>query len=570
MIGTKVGPYTITAEIGDGGHAFVFRGTGDDGSEVAIKMLKPSVADEDNLEKRFILEAEALKELEHPYIVGFHDYFFLNGYHYLVLELMDQGSVEDLLENMGPIPHRYAIPIFHKVLQAMQVSHDAKFIHRDMKPNNILINSRGEAKLSDFGIAKVVGGQQGYTKQGFVLGTTLYMAPEFISRGEVTVGTDIYALGVTFYEMLTNRKPFEFERDDEPLVNFVRRVCRGTPVKPTAYVVDMPPALERIVMKAIAQNPKERYRSAADFAKDLDKQFSELVNRPIVIPRGTKRAMTNYVDLNREGIKPMGVGTTGVSDRGGSGLAAGARAGIAGLIVAALGAAAWFSPQFVSGVDAKLLQGGGAALALVLGALAFFLLPKRGEATVAGPAIGGGRKSGTPVNDDSEDGLLSSSELDAFSSSYSEDDSVAPAAPARPSPAPAPAPTPAPEAENVEDTIPFHSPSTKKMRPFKMTDASELSAYLQVTSGSDKGRRFGLRPISRIGRDLRLDLRPHDQEISRHHAVLTFDGKGFTIEDLGSTNGTFVNEERITTKVHLSTGDIVRVGSTTMRFEQGS
>ena len=105
MIGTKVGRYTIKEEIGDGGHAFIFKGiSGED--EVAIKMLKPSVADQDNLEARFVLEAEALKKLHHTHIVEFKDYVYQNGYHYLMLEYMDQGSVEDLIKTMGPIPPR--------------------------------------------------------------------------------------------------------------------------------------------------------------------------------------------------------------------------------------------------------------------------------------------------------------------------------------------------------------------------------------------------------------------------------------------------------------------------------
>ena len=232
MIGTQVGRYKISQEIGDGGHAFVFKGEDDRGSSVAIKMLKPSIADEDNLEKRFLIEAEALKELQHKHIVHFEDYIFQNGYHYLVLEFMDQGSVENLFKTMGPVPPRYAVPIFYKVLDAIEYSHQHGYIHRDLKPNNILINSEGEAKLTDFGIAKVVGGQN-LTKQGYVLGTTLYMAPEFISQGVVSIKTDIYALGVTFYEMLTTRKPFEFEREDEPLVSFARRVCQGKPTPPS-------------------------------------------------------------------------------------------------------------------------------------------------------------------------------------------------------------------------------------------------------------------------------------------------------------------------------------------------
>ncbi len=117
-----------------------------------------------------------------------------------------------------------------------------------------------------------------------------------------------------------------------------------------------------------------------------------------------------------------------------------------------------------------------------------------------------------------------------------------------------------------EDTIPF-ADSFRSNKPVKMTENSELNAYLVVISGPDKGRRFGLRPVSRIGRDLRLDIRPHDPEISRHHTTITFDGRGFTVEDLNSTNGTFLNEERVNGKRPMKPGDIIRVGSSSMRFE---
>ncbi|MEE9392063.1 MAG: FHA domain-containing serine/threonine-protein kinase [Planctomycetota bacterium] len=538
MIGTKVGQYSITQEIGDGGHAFVFRGEGE-GRSVAIKMLKPSVADEDNLEKRFVIEAEALKELVHPSIVGFHEYIFLNGYHYLVLEYMDQGSIEDLLDTMGPLAHRYAIPIFYKILQAMQFSHEHNYIHRDMKPNNILINSEGEAKLTDFGIAKVVGGQN-LTQKGFVLGTTLYMAPEFISQGKVTVQTDIYAMGVTFYEMLTNRKPFEFERDDEPLVNFARRVCKGESTPPSEFV-DIPRDLERIVLKSLAQNTKERYKTAAEFAKDLAKSFPELVNRAIVIPKGTGRVMTRYHNIDEEGLSDL------LPDSGGPGMSTAMRGILAGAAGLVLAVAIAMLPKFWAGASEFLSEslriGAGVGAGACLGLVLFKLLPKKSVSKQDWI-----RAANPKSKDETPGGAgLSSSELEGFNAAA---DSVIPDV-------------------DMEDTIPFQDPGATSMgnKPFKMTDVSELEAYLVVTSGPDEGRRFGLRPVSRIGRDLRLDLRPHDPEISRHHAVLTFDGTGFTAEDLGSTNGTYVNEDRLTAKVRLKNGDTVRVGSTMMRFE---
>lgn len=526
MIGSQVGKYRITQEIGDGGHAFVFKGEGPNGEQVAIKMLKPSIADEDNLEKRFLLEADALKKLSHPQIVRFEDYIYQNGYHYLVLEYMDQGSVEDLIKTMGPVAHRYAIPIFYKVLDAIEYSHQHGYIHRDMKPNNILINSEGEAKLTDFGITKVVGGQN-LTKKGYVLGTTLYMAPEFISQGVVSVKTDIYALGVTFYEMLTTRKPFEFTRENEPLVSFARRVCQGEPTLPSTYR-PIPPELERILMKSLAQDPKARYKSAKEFMKDLAKSFPDLVQRDIVIPSG--RAMTRYVKVD----ELQNVAGTVDSPPKSKGFPKGTRLAIGATTAAVIMLLALFMPSIAPGMAASLgtglLYGGGAVLGVLLGYLLYAFLPKPEVL----PGFGGGDlRPASTVGDENEEFLEESS---------------------------------IPEFEDAGDTIPFHE-GFQPGEAFEMTDVSELEAYLVVVGGPDKGRRFGLRPVSRIGRDLRLDIRPHDKEISRHHAVLTFTGTGFCLEDLGSTNGTYVNEEKVVGKRHLKPGDIVRVGASRMRFE---
>ncbi|HYC76743.1 MAG TPA: FHA domain-containing serine/threonine-protein kinase [Planctomycetota bacterium] len=458
MIGKRVGPWLIVEEIGDGGHAFVFKGVRADES-VAVKMLKPSAAAEDHLEKRFKIEAEALKTLEHPSIVGFRDYVYDNGYHYLVLEYMDAGAVDHLMRTMGPIDARYAVPIFNQILKGVAHAHAFGYIHRDIKPNNILLNRKGEAKLTDFGIARVLGGEA-LTKKGFVLGTSAYMAPEYLTHGRATEQLDVYALGVTFYEMLTCRKPFEFERDDEPLKSFAERVLKGTPQPPSAYV-PTPPALERVLMTAIAREEKKRYRSAEKFRDELCAACPDLVDRPILIRQG--RAQTDLIQLQK--LTPAPVPRT--KERG-------------------------------------------------LGGFFKRLIGKTPSTPEAAPSV--------------------------------------------------PAPAAAEVDPHAGDAVPYFSESGE-LREAQMTELSELGAYLAATSGADKGKRFGLRPVSRIGRDLRFDIRPRDPEISRQHAVVTFDGAGFRLKDLGSANGTFVNERKLADEYELQHGDIVRVGRTSLRFE---
>ncbi len=531
MIGTQVGKYLISQEIGDGGHAFVFKGEGG-GHVVAVKMLKPSIADEDNLEERFVREAEALKQLVHKNIVQFVEYHFQDGYHYLILEYMDQGSVEDMIKEMGAVPPRYAVPIFYSVLDAIQYSHNHGYIHRDLKPNNILINSEGEAKLTDFGITKVVGGKN-LTQQGFVLGTTVYMAPEYLTQGMCNQQTDVYALGVTFYEMLTDRKPFEFLREDEPLRDFALRVCQGTATPPSAYR-PISPQLERIVMKSIAQKPKDRYKSAKEFRKDLAKHFPELIKRKIVIRQ--KRSHTDIHNLDDLAFDASAIPAAG-SDRG-NGLSSALRGAVAAtallLVMIATHFAPTMFPRELGETSPGILYGLGAGVGLLIGFLLYFMLP--GKRTIQASLVGGGAAA-APKETPAE------SSFDAEESSIPEFD--------------------------IEDTIPF-ADQFRSNKPAKMSDKSELNAYLVVISGPDKGRRFGLRPVSRIGRDLRVDIRPHDPEISRHHTAITFDGRSFTVEDLGSTNGSFLNEVKIVGKEVLQAGDILRCGSSSMRFEKGA
>jgi serine/threonine protein kinase len=454
VIGKRIGPYLIVEEIGDGGHAFVFKGMKED-EPVAIKMLKPSATADENLEKRFLLEVDALKNLDHPNIVGFKDYFFLNKFHYLVMEFMDAGSTDQLMRAAGPIEARYAIPILNQILAGVAHAHALGYLHRDLKPNNILLNRRGQAKLTDFGIAKVLGGGDTLTKKGFVLGTTAYMAPEYLTHGRDSEQLDIYALGVSSYEMITGRKPFEFEGADESVAAFAARVLKEPPTPPSTHC-PVPPELERIVMKAIDQDPRKRYKTADKFRQELVQAFPDFANRPIQILHG--RPQTDVIQMRRRTV----------------------------------GAAA---PTANDSIWRKI-------------AGMFAAAPRSAE---------NGDATETPTH-----------------------------------------------AARVPYLDEFNEPSQ-----VEMSETSELSAWLVVTSGAEVSKRFGLRPISRLGRDLRFDVRPQDEEISRQHAVITFDGTSFSIRDLNSANGTFVNEKRvqIDQRQKLNPGDLIRIGKTTMRFE---
>jgi serine/threonine-protein kinase len=461
VIGKRIGPYLIVEEIGDGGHAFVFKGM--KGSEpVAIKMLKPSATSDPATEKRFLAEVDALKTLDHPNIVAFKDYLFLGGFHYLVMEFMDAGSTDHLIRLVGPIEARYAVPILNQVLQGIAHAHSLGYVHRDLKPNNLLLNRNGQAKITDFGIAKVLGGET-VTNQGFVLGTTAYMAPEYLAHGRDSEQSDLYAIGVSFYEILSGRRPFEFGREDESVAAFARRIVHEQPV-PLSRHRPVPPELERIVMTAIERDPRKRYKTADGLRADLAAAFPDFVQRPIQILHGRPR--TDELQLRRHprGARPLPPTT-----------------------------------------------GAGAGLLERLGGL----LRRRSRRASAANGARGDTRVETPNH-----------------------------------------------AARVPYLDELHEPDQ-----VAMTEASELSAFLSVVSGPDQGSRFGLRPISRLGRDLRFDIRPRDSEVSRQHAVITFDGTGFTLRDLNSSNGTFVNGERVEIERPLRHGDVIQIGTTKLRFE---
>jgi hypothetical protein len=314
--------------------------------------------------------------------------------------------------------------------------------------------------------------------------------------------------------MLTTRRPFEFESENEPLISFAKRFLRSKPTPPSTYR-PIHPQLERIVMKALSMEPKQRYKSAKDFRRDLEKHFPDLVKRSLLIE--SQSAKTGMVSI--EEIQAM----EQAHDVGALGRAMPYVVASVLVVVGVLASALF-------GVDRLLAYGVG----FVLAVLSAFLLSRRSQISVPGqsaqaPAVG--RIIDAGDDDSSFSDILSSRGGD-------------------------------------EDTMPFHDGLASRA-PFEMTAESELNAYLHVLKGKEEGKRYGLRPVSRIGRDLRVDIRPHDPEISRHHAVVTFNGRGFIAEDLGSMNGTYVNEERLQGKRDLADGDILRVGSTSMRFEVG-
>lgn len=263
-----IGPYEIEGELGRGGMGVVYRAWQRKLSRlVALKMLSGYYGPPEL--KRFFAEAETAAALHHANIVHIYDVGEQDGAPYYAMEYVEGGSLADRLR-AGPLPPEEATGLLSTIARALEFAHQHGVVHRDIKPGNVLIDSQGIPKLTDFGIAKRLTAETALTLSGAVIGTPAYMAPEQARGTSRDVGgaADIYSLGAILYEMLAGRPPFLPEESD---TSIVLRVMTETPVSPAWHRPGIPRALEIICLKCLAKEPKDRYPSAAAFADDLQR-----------------------------------------------------------------------------------------------------------------------------------------------------------------------------------------------------------------------------------------------------------------------------------------------------------
>ncbi len=257
--------YEIVKRLGSGGMADVYLARDTHlGREVAIKILYKRYARDEEFVSRFRREAQAAAGLNHPHIVSIYDRGEADGSYYIAMEYLEGKSLKDLIAQKGSLSPDKAIFVAEQILQALQFAHEHNVIHRDIKPHNIVISGRGEVKVTDFGIARA-GTSAKMTETGSILGTAQYLSPEQAKGKAVEQGSDLYSLGVVLYEMLTGRVPFEGENP----VAIALKHLSDVPVPPQALKPGIPDNLNTVVMKALAKDPRERYRSAEEFLADL-------------------------------------------------------------------------------------------------------------------------------------------------------------------------------------------------------------------------------------------------------------------------------------------------------------
>jgi serine/threonine protein kinase len=259
LIGRTIGQYHLIEPLGAGGMASIYRARRTaDNREVAIKILPIHLAANETLRQRFMREARMASRLQHPYILPVYDFGEDDSVPYIVMKLIDGGTLADLIRYKGPLPIRVVARVLTQVADALDHAHDQGVIHRDIKPENILFESNGHAYLGDFGIARIHEATGELTGQGGFLGTAAYASPEQCRGEELTSASDIYSLGIVLYEMLTGTQPFE---GSTPLAVMHQQISEPPP-NPLKYRPELPVEITDVIRKALAKLPQVRYQSA--------------------------------------------------------------------------------------------------------------------------------------------------------------------------------------------------------------------------------------------------------------------------------------------------------------------
>lgn len=268
MIGTILGNrYVILSEIGTGGMARVYKAQDRYLQRyVAVKILKDEFKHDADFLKRFEIEAQAAASLTHPNIVQIYDVGTDHDNYYIVMELVEGITLKEYIAKKGALDWREAVNITIQICSALNKAHSRKIIHRDIKPQNILITSDGIPKVTDFGIARAASADTATMKLD-TIGSVHYSSPEQVRGGYIDEKSDIYSIGVTFFEMVTGRLPF----DGDSSVSVALKHIQDIPPLPTEIKPDIPPALNVIVLKAMAKSRKDRYQSVAEMIQDLEK-----------------------------------------------------------------------------------------------------------------------------------------------------------------------------------------------------------------------------------------------------------------------------------------------------------
>jgi serine/threonine protein kinase len=289
LVGKTFEKCRILAKLGTGGMGSVWLAEHFGlGRKVAVKILPPEMGRDPEYVARFMREATTAGRMEHPNIVQIHDVGYAEGRHFIVMQYVDGESLSTVVENLGAMEPRDAARIASGMLRGLQHAHEEGVVHRDVKPDNVLITKGDEPKLLDFGLAIETETALQITKDGMVVGTPYYLAPEQARGQKATPLCDVYAAGVTLYYLLTGKRPFV----GATALAVLNKHIHEPPVPPMKHKPGIPKPLNDIILKMMAKKPADRYQSAAAAANDLDaflkgKQID--VRVPVQLPLGLDR-----------------------------------------------------------------------------------------------------------------------------------------------------------------------------------------------------------------------------------------------------------------------------------------
>lgn len=287
--GQTISHYKIISLVGLGGMGEVFLAEHINlGRKVAIKVLNPDIAKNQDIRMRFTNEARILANLDHLNIIKIHDFFSADDNLIIIMEYSAGEPISSILSRTGPIQEDRSINIFNKILNAFSYAHGKGIVHRDIKPSNIMLEQGDKPKILDFGIAKITHSDFKLTKDGTKIGSIYYMSPEQVLSREITYSSDVYSLGVTLYEMLTGNLPYDTNTDSD------YEIQHQIVSKPVLPIRDVNPQvsvkIQSALFRAMQKNPSDRFRNCNEFLSSLkSEQPTEIVynraEKTVIEPR---------------------------------------------------------------------------------------------------------------------------------------------------------------------------------------------------------------------------------------------------------------------------------------------
>ena len=290
----QIGKYLIKGELGRGGMGAVYLAEQPGlGREVAIKELILSPAADPTALMRFLQEAQVMARTSHPNLVQVHDLEQIGDANYIVLEFVRGRSLRDMV-NLGPVPLPQTFAVMHGVLQALDYAHKHAIVHRDMKPENVLLSDEGNVKVADFGIARLTddsgpGGTA--TKTGTTVGTPQYMSPEQVASSKVDGRSDLYSAGIMLYELVVGQPPFTASEADGPFTLMAKHV-QAPPMPPSVRRPGIDMRLEEMILKSLSKRPEDRFQTGEEF----DTTMSRIADR---LSPGWQKSLEPGADLSK-------------------------------------------------------------------------------------------------------------------------------------------------------------------------------------------------------------------------------------------------------------------------------